>query len=224
MKRLEPILAATVAMTMLVTAGCSKKESEPSTPPPPSTTTLNQSKPAPPTALPPPSPPEVKPPQVSAPAAPPAAGEETPAQLAAQVKRLEADYQNTPDFQKRVTIIYDLSSTDSPDTIDAIARLFFNEKDEELKIELINSLMDIDGQNEKKLAILSAGVRPDQPKEVRLEAIDGMGDIQDKRAVQVLQGLAGDADEDVRISVNDTIEQLQDVEAPPPQAQQPPAK
>jgi len=36
--------------------------------------------------------------------------------------------QNTPDFQKRVVIIYNLSSVDSPDTIDSIGRLFLMRK------------------------------------------------------------------------------------------------
>jgi len=61
-------------------------------------------------------------------------------------------------------IIYNLSSVESPDTIDTIGRLFLNEKDKELKIELVSSLLDIDGQPDKKLAILSTAVRGDQPK------------------------------------------------------------
>ena len=131
------------------------------------------------------------------------------------MKKLESDYQNAQDFQKRVVILYDLSSTESPGTIDAIARLFLNEKDQELKVELINSLMDIDGQKDKKLAILSSAVRSDQPKDVRLEAIDGMANVEDRRAIQILQAFANDSDEEVRDAVKDTIEQLQTVTTQP---------
>jgi len=135
--------------------------------------------------------------------------EETPAQLAAQVKQLENDYKNTPDLQKRVSIIFDLSSVESPDAVDAVGRLLLNEKDQDLKVELIDSLNDIDGQNEKKLAILNGTLRADQPKDVRLEAIDAIGDVEDKRGIQVLQVFAADPDEDIRDSIKDTIEQLQ---------------
>ena len=128
------------------------------------------------------------------------------------MKQLENEYQNTSDFQKRVTIIYELSSNDdAADVVDSLAHLFLNEKDQELKIELVNSLTDVDGQNDKKLAILSAALRADQPKEVRLEAIDGMGDAQDKRGIQILQGFLNDPDEDVKQSAQDTIEQLQNM-------------
>jgi len=144
--------------------------------------------------------------------------DQSQAELAAEVKKLETDYQDTPDFQKRVTLIYELSSNDdTADVIDALAHLFLNEKDQELKIELVNSLSDVDGQNDKKLAILSTAMRPDEPKEVRLEAIDGMGDVEDKRGIQILQGLLNDPDEDIKQAAQDTIEQLQDVPAPTPQ-------
>jgi hypothetical protein len=140
---------------------------------------------------------------------PAVAQEDTPESLTGQVKQYEADYQNTSDFQKRVVIIYNLSSVESPDTIDAIGRMFLNEKDKELKIELVNSLLDVDGQNDKKLAILGAAIRGDQPKDVRLQGIDGMGDTEDKRAIQVLQALLTDPDEDIREDAQDTIDQLQ---------------
>jgi hypothetical protein len=223
MKRVQPAAATAVAVILLAMAGCSKKESQETPVPPPSVTTLPATQPLP--ALPPPATTTVAP-AGSASAAdtnPASGGDQTQAELAAQVKQLENDYQNTPDFQKRVTIIYELSSNDdAADVVDALAHLFLNEKDQELKIELVNSLTDVDGQNDKKLAILSAALRADQPKEVRLEAIDGMGDTQDKRGIQILQGFLNDPDEDVKQSTQDTIEQLQNMPEPssqPPQDQ-----
>ena len=203
MKRVQLAFTAALTVATLAVAGCSKNESEKAPPPSPTTSQTVS----------PPATPEVKP----APVTPSAAASETnlavgdeptPAQLAAQVKQLESDYQNATDLQKRVVIIYDLSAIDSPDTIDAIGRMFLKEKDEELKTELVNSLNDIEGQNDKKLAILSSAMRADQPKDVRLEAIDGMADLDDKRGIQVLQALVNDPDEDVRETVHDTMEQL----------------
>ena len=141
--------------------------------------------------------------------------EEDTAQLVAQVRQAESDYHNTPDFQKRVVILYNLSSVESPETIDAVGRLFLNEQDKELKIELLNSLTDIEGENDKKLTILSAAIRADQPKDVRSEAIDGMTNMEDKRAIQVLQGLLNDPDQEIREAAQDAIEQLQEDTAQP---------
>jgi len=222
MKHLQMIVTCTLASAMLALAGCSKPESDEALPPKPVTTkkldfpartNLPSAQPA-----------------VSVTTAAPTAAvpqDDTPAEAAAQLKQFEAEYQNTPDFQKRVVIIYNLSSVESPDTIDTIGRLFLNEKDKELKIELVSSLLDIDGQPDKKLAILSTAVRGDQPKDVRLEGISGMGDTEDKRAIQVLQGMLNDPDEDVKEAAQDTIDQLQaDVAQPPaqPPAQARPAK
>ena len=209
MKRLQLVFAAALAVVALAAAGCSKKESE--TPPPPPVSTTIQ-KPQSPTVPPLPAVTIPTPAPTEAAATNPA---EADAEAAAQVKKLESDYQNTQDFQKRVVILYDLSSTESPDTNDAIARLFLNEKDPELKVELINSLTDIDGQKDKKLAILSSAVRGDQPKDARLEAIDGMADVEDKRAIQILQAFANDPDEEIRDAIKDTIEQLQTVTTEP---------
>ena len=231
MKRLQMIVACTLALAMLVLVGCSKPEPEVTPPPLKPVTTKKIEFPAP-TNLPSAQPAVSATPAAPATAVAPQAAEDTPEQLAAQIKQFEADYQNTPDFQKRVVIIYNLSSVDSPDTIDSIGRLFLSEKDKELKIELVNSLLDIDGQNDKKLAILSTAIRGDQPKDVRLEGIDGMGDTEDKRAIQVLRGMLTDPDEDVREAAQDTIDQLETDVAQPqapvsmqPQPQaQPPAQ
>jgi hypothetical protein len=219
-KRVPAAAATAMAVILLAVVGCSKKESQETPLPPPSVTTLPSTQPLP--ALPPPANTNV----ASAAASDTnqaGADDQTQAELAAQVKQLETDYQNTPDFQKRVTIIYELSSNDDgADVVDALAHLFLNEKDQELKIELVNSLTDVDNQNDKKLAILSTGMRADEPKEVRLEAIDGMGDVQDKRGIQILQGFLNDPDEDIKEAAQDTIEQLQnmpDPSSPPPQGQ-----
>jgi hypothetical protein len=221
MKRLQLVFVAALAGTILADAGCSKKKSEEAPLPPPTVTTINTAQPPP---KPQPSPSTTGATSTSTMPAPAAADtnqatgdDQTPAQLDAQVKQLENDYHNTADFQKRVTIIYDLSSNESSNTVDAIGRLFLGETDQELKIELVNSLTDIDGQNDKKLAILSSAMRADQPKEVRLEAIDGMGDVEDKRGIQILQGFLNDSDEEVRDAVKDAIEQLQNV-VPQPQS------
>lgn len=220
MKHVSLAIATAAAVTMLAMTGCAKKASQETPVPPPSVTTL-PAKQAPPVLPPSPSATTAAA-SASAAATNQASGEDlTPEQLAAQVKQLENEYQNTPDFQKRVGIIYELSANDdAADVVDTVARLFMSEKDQELKIELINSLTDIDGQNDKKLAILSTAMRSNQPKEVRLEAISGMGDTEDKRGIQVLQGFANDSDKDIKEAVQDSIEQLQNTSEPSAQSMQ----
>jgi type IV secretory pathway VirB10-like protein len=215
MQCLKLIFTVTLAATVLMVAGCSKKESEKASPPSASEPTTAEKTEAPPVRATPPPPFEGRPATPETPPLPPVVPptttttEETPAQLAAQVQQLESTYHNTPEFQKRVAIIYELSSVESPATIDALGRLLVNERDQELKIELINSLTDIDGENDKKLAILTGAVRSDQPKEVRLEAIDALVETEDKRVIPLLQGLLKDSDEEIREAAQDGIEQLQ---------------
>jgi hypothetical protein len=208
MKRLPIITTITLAMAMLALVGCSKQEPEQTPPPEPKPVAAKMDFP-PPTNLPAATPATPETPAAPAATNMAASEDDSPEALAAQVKGYETDYQNTADFQKKVVIIYNLSAVDSPDTVDAIGQLFLGEKDKELKIELVNSLLDIDGQNDKKLAILSTAVHGDQPKDVRLEGIDGMGDTEDKRAIQILQGMLTDPDEDIRDAAKDTIDQLQ---------------
>jgi HEAT repeats len=220
MKHNSLVATTAAAVILFAMAGCSKKESQETPLPPPSVTTLPSTQPLPalPAATntaPPTSASEADTNQASA-------DDQSQAELAAQVKQLENEYQNTPDFQKRVTIIYELSSNDdATDVINALAHLFLNEKDQELKIELVNSLTDVDGQNDQKLAILSTAIRADQPKEVRLEAFDGLGDVQDKRGIQILDGFLNDPDEDIKQAAQDTKEQLQNM--PDPSVQPTPA-
>ncbi|HUJ72012.1 MAG TPA: hypothetical protein VLZ30_07195, partial [Verrucomicrobiae bacterium] len=98
---LRPTLffAIGLASAMVIATGCSKNESEtiptPVPPVPPKTAKSEAPRPEPLT-----SPAEIKPaapakPSASLPSAPPAAQEESPAQLAAEVGQLERDYYNT---------------------------------------------------------------------------------------------------------------------------------
>ena len=223
MKRVPLAISVAVTGAVLAVGGCAKKDGQETPLPPPSVTTLPATQPLP--VLPSPAGTNLTAvASVSAADTNPESGDaQTQADLAAQVKQLENEYENTPDFQKRVTLIYEISANDdAPDVVDALAHLFLNEKDQELKIELVNSLSDVDGQNDKKLAILSTALRSDQSKDVRLKAIDGMGDAQDKRGIQILQAYLNDPDEDVKETAQDTIEQLQntpETSPAPPQAQ-----
>ena len=126
---------------------------------------------------------------------------------------LEKNYLANPDFTERVQVIFQLSDLGSVDALGVLGRLFQKEQDPDLRVQILNSLFDIEGQDDKKSALLAAGVATNQPKDVRDSAIDALGDIEAKRAVPILQSLLNDTDEDIREHAKDIIEQLQTQDA-----------
>lgn len=126
---------------------------------------------------------------------------------------LEKTYLANPDFTERVQVIFQLSDLGSADSLGVLGRIFHKEQDPDLRIQILNSLFDIEGQDDKKAVLLAAGAATNQPKEVRDAAIDALGDIEAKRAFPILQALLDDADEDIREHAKDTIEQIQTQDA-----------
>jgi hypothetical protein len=200
MRDIKKILT-TLAVAVLI-AGCSKQEEAP---PPASPKTEQPKSAAPATTA---KPAAVAPTGTVPPPAVTTSG--TPAQEAAA---LETAYVSNPDFSARVETIYKLTDSGTPEAIASLGRLFHMEKDNDLKTEILDALFDIDGQDEKKAALLAAGAGADQPKDVRESAIDGLEDIDAKHALPILQALATDPDEEIRDLAKDAIESLQTAEA-----------
>jgi hypothetical protein len=193
-------LCAPAVAAALLTA-CSKPEKT-STPPPEPPPTVSQ--PASPAS--PATPATAKPP-VTAPVPRATPGKSShPAEEAAA---LEREYVANPDFSARVETIYKLTDAGTPEAIASLGRLFQMEKDNDLKTEILDSLFDIDGQDNNKAALLGFAVSPSQPKEVRESAIDALEDIDAKYALPILQGLLADPDEEIRDAAKDAIEMLQ---------------
>jgi HEAT repeat protein len=129
-----------------------------------------------------------------------------------EIANLEIEYLTNAEFSARAEVIYKISDVGTPGAIPALGRIFFGETDPELKTEVLSLLVDIDNQDNQKLAILSAAVRADQPKEVREAAIDAITDLESpQRGLPVLQSLSSDPDEEIREDVKDAIEQVQAV-------------
>ena len=83
------------------------------------------------------------------------------------------------------------------------------ETDTDLKVDLIDSLLGIEGHTEEKLAMLTQGARSGLPKEVRLSAVDGLIELNDPRTVAVFNGMLNDPDEEIREAAKDALEMLQ---------------
>jgi HEAT repeat protein len=206
--KLTPVLLATALIT-----ACSKTEQAM---PAPDKSAPAQSAPAaaPTAAQPAMTPTPAHTPQFSA--TPAATTSVSPAQ---EAMVLENAYIATPDFSARVETIYKLTDAATPEAIASLGRLFHMEKDPELKTEILDSLFDIDGQDERKAALFAAGAGSDQPKEVRQSAIDGLEDVEAKYALPILQALTTDPDEDIRDAAKDAIESLQAAPPTPTPAQ-----
>lgn len=195
LNRCAPVLA------IAVLAACSKQEPSSSPPPEPPPTV---SQPAP--VSPSPAAPTARPPATVTNTGATPARSSNPAEEAAA---LERQYISNPDFSARVETIYKLTDAGTPEAIASLGRLFQMEKDNDLKTEILDSLFDIDGQDNNKAAILAFAVSSTQPKEVRESAIDALEDIDAKYALPILQGLLADPDEEIRDAAKDAIEMLQ---------------
>jgi HEAT repeat protein len=132
-----------------------------------------------------------------------------------QVESLENSYKSNLDFSTRVDVIYKLSDIGTAEAISVLGRLFHLEHDTDLRVEILDSLFDFEGSDDKKAAIFAAGAAAGQPKEVREAAIDGLGDIEPHLAIPILQALLSDPDEEIRDDAKDAIEQLQSQMAQP---------
>ncbi len=122
---------------------------------------------------------------------------------------LETDYLATTNRDTRLDVMMDIAENSSAETVKALTRLFEAETDPDLKVDLLDSLLGIEGFNDEKLIMLTMGARQGLPNEVRQSAIDGLIDLDDQRVIPVLNGLLNDPDEEVRESAKDALEMIQ---------------
>jgi len=122
---------------------------------------------------------------------------------------LEKDYLATTNRDTRLDVMMDIADAPGPASIQVLSRLFDAETDADLKVDLLDSLLGIEGFVEEKLKLLTKGTQKGLPNDVRQSAIDGLIDLDDQRVVPVLNGLLNDPDEDIRESAKDALEMLQ---------------
>lgn len=127
--------------------------------------------------------------------------------------QLEKDYLANTNREDRLDLMMDITDWPGPETVKVLTRLFQAETDAELRVDLLDSLLSIEGSVTEKLALLTLGAAKGQPTEVRQSAIDGLIDLEDQRAIPILNGLLNDPDEEIREGAKDALEMLQ---TPPP--------
>jgi hypothetical protein len=123
--------------------------------------------------------------------------------------QLEKDYSSTTNRDARLDIIMDITENPSAEAVQTLARLFDVETDPELKVDLLDSLLGIEGFKDEKLVLLTKGAAPGLPNDVRQSAIDGLIDLDDRRVIPVLNGLLNDPDPEIREGAKDALELLQ---------------
>lgn len=126
---------------------------------------------------------------------------------------LEKNYLATTNREDRLDLMMDITDWPGPETVKVLTRLFQAETDAELRVDLLDSLLSIEGSVDEKIALLTLGTAKGQPTDVRQSAIDGLIDLEDKRVIPILNGLLNDPDEEIREGAKDALEMLQT--APP---------
>jgi hypothetical protein len=122
---------------------------------------------------------------------------------------LEKEYAATTDREARLDLIMDISENSSADAVKALTRLFELETDTDLRVDLLDTLLGIDGFKDEKLIMLTLGARQGLPPDVRQAAIDGLIDLDDQRVVPILNGLLNDPDPEIREGAQDALEMIQ---------------
>jgi hypothetical protein len=130
-------------------------------------------------------------PAVSSPTNTPVApdGTSAPAQ---QVAALKGQFGKATTFDDRFDLALQIGAVGTAEAVATLEQLFREERDKDLRVELINALMGMTGCKDERLRFLQAGLLPDQPLEVREAAMDGLVDLQDARALPLLAGLLND--------------------------------
>lgn len=121
---------------------------------------------------------------------------------------LERNYLTTTNHDDRLDAMMDIADQSSAEAVRTLTRLFEAETDPDLKVDLIDSLLGIDGFKEEKLMMLTLASRQSLPNEVRQSAIDGLIDLDDPRTIPILNGLLNDPNEEIREAAQDALEMI----------------
>ena len=140
-------------------------------------------------------------------------GEVEPAAQTAELLRRK--FLNAQDTNERIDIVHTLGDLESAEAAAVLGLLFQNERDEELKLEMLATLEQMDVENASIMPIVAAAVRPEQPQSVREAAIDVLADLDEPGALQMLQSLTTDPNPEIRDAAKDALQSAMESEATP---------
>jgi hypothetical protein len=129
-----------------------------------------------------------------------------------QAVQLQTEYYADTEFLPRVEIIYRLADASTPQSRGVLSRLFFSEKDVELRVEMVNALPFVDsGDLNLSLPILQEALKAGQPRELREAGLDTIQSLNDPKTLPLLNLLINDPDEEIRETAVRTIEYYKEV-------------
>lgn len=130
-----------------------------------------------------------------------------------QAVQLFQEYQSEKEYLPRVEIIYRLADASSPQSREMLTRLFFSERDPELRVQMVSALPFVEGGDlNLSLPILQEALKPAQPRELREAAVDTIQSLNDPKAMPLLLPLLSDPDSELRDTVRHTVDYLREVE------------
>jgi hypothetical protein len=203
--------AITAALGLALVAGCSPSPSQqPAQPPPPPTENPSAKLPEPAT----PANPSAKLPEPATPKMPaghPEIGLPPPTETAKipTLAEIEGQYRAATSLHDKIKAMRQLVHVRDDGAVEAVGRLFHEEKDLELREEFLETLLDMRGKEADKLSVLASAVSAGQPADTRELAIDIMIDLGSKNAIPVLENLVNDPDATIRDAAKDAIREIQ---------------
>jgi hypothetical protein len=155
--------------------------------------------------------PAFRPPAVSTIVSQPASDHSPPLDRAPDPRGLEQRYalaSSTP--EAREEIIQQLGEIGNAQAVVVLSRLFQREKRAELQIAILGTIGGMENDNifEEKLAFLSRAIMPMHSRLLREVAINTLADVDDPRAIPLLQTLRFDGDAQIRTLAGELLRDL----------------
>jgi len=130
---------------------------------------------------------------------------ESPSQTAST---LQQKFFNTENPNERREIVFALGDLNSVEATAVLGTLFQNERDEKLKIDILATIEQMEVPDSHKVSIMIAAARPEQPQEVREEAIDVLADLEDPAVLPMLQMLTSDPNAEIRQAAKEALDDI----------------
>jgi hypothetical protein len=117
----------------------------------------------------------------------------------------EADPETRTNIEENISELTD-AGISNPQIATTLGTMFAMEDSADIKCSILNELYELNDPS--ALEYVLGGLSPNQPLEVRDEAISILKDINDKRAISSLWPLLADPDEVIREEAQEAIDQL----------------
>lgn len=121
-----------------------------------------------------------------------------PAEAARRLEGFEQRYGATADLDQRQDLLDEIKKLAIPAVTETYLRLFKLELNDDLKLNLLDSVSGSGGTFDEKMEVLKEGLAATQSVPVRQAAIDALVDLADTRVLASLKGLLDDVKPEVR--------------------------